>query len=87
MVVVQVDLFRPFVDFIKDYMSFFGIKQSIGDFYHAMIYQELEDLHNELSEFASDKRHFVDTDVWYWKHHLVADVAFDEEETGEEKDK
>lgn len=81
---VTASLFSPFVDFVKDYMAFFGIKDSLEDYLRSMIYKEVRFLHNELTAFADEKKHLIDTTDWYWKHGYVSTAAFEgPEEEGE----
>jgi hypothetical protein len=83
---VKVQLFSPFVDFLKEYLAFFGNEKSIENFCREMIYEQLGFLHNELTKFADQRNHLLDSDKWYWRFgHVACTVPHDEEEQ-EQKD-
>jgi hypothetical protein len=83
---VKVQLFSPFVDFLKEYLAFFGNGKPIEDFCRQMIYEQLGFLHNELTKFADQRNHLLDANVWYWRFSHVACTAPHDEEEQEQED-
>jgi hypothetical protein len=80
MITVKVELFQPYVEFMKGYLAFFGSKKSLEDLCREIIYEQTEYLCNELYEFA-DKSHFLETKDWYWKHPYLNGATTEDEET------
>ena len=81
---VQVELFDPYVKFGKEYLQFFGSKDSFEIFCMRLIYDGINRLHRDLTEFVRDKDspHFIKGVEWFDKHsHLgcVSDQPEDEE--------
>ena len=74
MVNVNVTLYKPFYEFIKAYLAFFGSKQSLEDVCREMIYQDIEALYNQLKGFPH-----IDDQDWFHKWGSVALAAFDSE--------
>jgi hypothetical protein len=84
MIPVQVELFEPFVKFAKEYLAFFGSKDTFEILCMKVIYDGINRLHRDLTEFVKDKDspHFLDGSEWFEKHsHLgiVSDQPEDEE--------
>jgi hypothetical protein len=77
---LKIELFSPYVDFMKEYLAFFGAKKSLEDLCREIIYEQVGYLYNELHDFA-DKSHFLDSQAWYAKHPYVACTSVPEEET------
>ena len=82
---VQVELFEPFVKFGKEYVTFFGSKDSFETFCMKLIYDGINRLHRDLTEFVHDKDspHFIVGSEWFEKHtHLgiVSDQTSEDEE-------
>ena len=77
MVNVSVALYKPFHDFIKAYLAFFGSKQSIEDLCRSMIYKDTEALYSQLKGFPH-----IDGQDWFnkWPHIAITE----EPETAEE---
>jgi hypothetical protein len=63
MITVNMELFSPFVDFLKDFLRYFGSKKTLEDLCREMIYEQVGYLYNELHDFA-DKSHFLETKDW-----------------------
>lgn len=72
MVTVTVELYKPFYDFLKDYLAFFGSKQTMGDLYQQIIYEEARHLYSDLAEFAKESMHFVGKRNWTLKYLPIA---------------
>lgn len=70
MVTVQVQLFKPFHDFIKAYAEFFGSKHSVEDVCRQMIYESSNMLYNQLDEFQHAGFKYIEKDSWMnkWPH-------------------
>lgn len=84
-ITVNVELFEPYVKFAKEYMQFFNVQDSFEVFCMRLIYDELNRLHNDLTEFVRDKdgNHFIVGIEWYNKNPHVActsDSGPDDEE-------
>jgi hypothetical protein len=77
---VTVQLFEPYVKFAKEYMQFFGVKDTFEIFCMKLIYDEIERLHRDLTEFidSKDTPHFVEGTDWYSKNPHVA-ITSDQE--------
>ena len=77
MVNVSVALYKPFHEFIKAYLAFFGSKQSIEDLCRSMIYKNTEALYRQLKGFPH-----IDGQDWFnkWSHIAIAE----EPETAED---
>jgi hypothetical protein len=83
---VQVPVFSPYMEFAVQYCKFFGKKRTIETFFMELIYDGLERLHRDLTEFVQDhdSKHFIDFDEWYEKNpHLSCVSDHDEEEQQE----
>ena len=70
MVNVSVALYKPFHDFIKAYLAFFGSKQSIEDLCRSMIYKDTEALYRQLKGFPH-----IDGQDWFnkWSHIAITE--------------
>lgn len=77
MIPVTVELFDPYVKFAKEYIQFFNVKDSFPIFLMRLIYDGLERLHGNLTEYVESKdvSHFVDGTEWYNKNPHVACVS------------
>jgi hypothetical protein len=80
MITVPVGLYSPYVEFAKEYMRFFNIKDDLSIFLMRLVYDGLERLQRDLTEFVHDKesKHFVDGTAWYNKNPHVACTSFQE---------
>jgi len=67
---VRVILFQPFYDFMKEYLAFFGSKQTIEQFCMSLIYDRLSRLYRELRNFVSNRDNEIDRQAWFerWPH-------------------
>jgi len=84
MVDVHVQLYKPFHDFMKEYLTFFGDKKTVEELCRAMIYMSINRLFEELEEFASNRDKLIDKGSWFgrWPHiGCVSFDKYDEEET------
>ena len=86
MIEIKLELFSPFVKFLKDYLDFFGCKKTLETLCMEMIYEQSEILFCDLQSFVDVKRHFLESDSWYWKHpHMSVVSTQDEIEKDTEK--
>ena len=84
MVTVQVQLFKPFHDFIKAYAEFFGSKHTIEDVCRQMIYESANMLYNQLDEFQHAGFKYIEKNAWMNKWpHLAITSTQDEAENDE----
>ena len=70
MVNVSVALYKPFYEFIKAYLAFFGSKQSVEDLCRSMIYKNTQALYSRLKGFP-----FVEGQEWFskWSHIAITE--------------
>ena len=85
LVEVKLVLFSPFVDFLKEYLRFFGAKKTLEDLGREMVYEQAEYLYNELDAFANSS-HFIDRKDWYWRFSHMAVVSPKDEDAEETED-
>ena len=86
MVEVRVSLYKPFYDFLTEYLQFFGSTQTIEDVCRDMIYFELESIYRKLDEFASKEVNHVDKEGWFDRFSHLAVVSFPAPDEEEEQD-
>jgi hypothetical protein len=86
MIEVKVELFSPFVKFLKEYLSFFGCKKPLEDLLREMIYERTEYLFSELGGFVHGKSYFLNGGDWFWKHPHLSAVSDNEEDEEEQKE-
>jgi hypothetical protein len=83
MIPVQVELFEPFVKFAKEYIAFFGSKDTLEIFLMKLIYHEINRLHSDLTSYVYDNEkqgHILAGEDWFDKHpHLAASGCEDED--------
>lgn len=79
MVEVHVKLYEPFYNFMKEYLAFFGSKQTVEDLCRKMIYDSVSCLHQELREFASADYKHIEEGAWFDKWPHLACVAIPDE--------
>jgi len=72
MVQLRIPIFSPFLNFIREYLSFFGDKQTLETFCMKAVYDKCNILHSDLTQFAENKVHLLDPDAWYEKHSHLA---------------
>jgi len=80
MIEVRIQLYEPFYKFMKDYLAFFGSKQSIEELGRIMIYQSVQTLYQKLEEFAKDPQNHLEESVCFNKWPHVAMTSFQNEE-------
>lgn len=83
MVTVQVQMFSPFVDFMKDYLAFFGSKKSLEDLCREMIYDDVKNLYNELHGWLETAVSHIETVDFFGKYSFLGCVSDSEEEPKE----
>ena len=78
MVNVSVDLYKPFYEFLKAYLAFFGSKQSIEDLCRSMIYKNTQVLYSQLKGFP-----FIEGQDWFskWSHIAITEEPETEEDS------
>jgi hypothetical protein len=74
---ITVPMFEPYIRFGKEYLAFFGSKDSFQILCMKLIHDGLHRLHRDLTEFIQDKDspHFIDGSEWYEKHSHMAIVS------------
>lgn len=65
---VRISLFKPFYDFLKEYVQFFGSKRSIEDLCRIMIYEDVENLYRTLGKWLESEVSHIETEAWPNKH-------------------
>lgn len=75
MIAVTVTLYKPFYDFLKAYLDFFGSKQSMEDICRSIIYTDIQALYEGLQS-----QPFVDESDWFSKWPHIALTAFEDPE-------
>lgn len=89
MVKVEVELYEPFYNFIKEYLAFFGSKNTVEDFCRIAIYDAVKDLYNQLGCRVLKEREgtgeFLEEDAWFnkWMHIAICSTP-DNPEDGKE---
>jgi hypothetical protein len=89
MVTVQMDMFSPFVDFMKDYLAFFGSKKTPEDLCREMIYDDVKNLYGELHGWLESALSHVETTDFFSKYSFlgcVSDSKEEQEESTKEKE-
>ena len=82
MIPVTVELFDPYVKFAKEFIQFFNVQDSFEIFLMRLIYDGLERLQRDLTEFVQSKdgQLFIDGPDWYSKNPHIACVAHQPDE-------
>ena len=82
LVTVTVQLYQPFYNFMKEYLAFFGSKQSIEELSRTMIYQSVQTLYRKLEAFAKDPEKHLEESVCFnkWPHIALTSFQDDEED-------
>jgi hypothetical protein len=82
LVTLQIELAKPFVDFIEDYRRYFGCKYSTEMVCMRMIYSQVDRLFNEMKNSQQRKTVSLTAD-YFEKYFYLGSVCFDdpEEET------
>jgi hypothetical protein len=81
LITVNVKLSQPFVDFMKEYLRYFGSKETLEDLCREIIYDKIGQLYDDLHAFAGTRGHLLETKNWYWKNSRVSLVSIEAEET------
>jgi len=85
---LRIPLCKPFYDFLKEYLQFFGSKQSVENLCTMMINDNVTRLYQDLQQWISDKVavRYVDEAGWSKKHeHLDCCTSLGDQENEEEK--
>jgi hypothetical protein len=83
MVIVHVDMFSPFVDFMKDYLAYFGSQKTLEDLCREMIYDDVKNLYNELHGWLEGTVSHVEAVDFFRKYGFLGCVSGSEEELDE----
>ena len=81
---VNVLLYAPFVDFIRDYLAYFGSKDTLETFCMKAVYDKCGLLEYDLTEFVKNQAHNLNAEGWFWKHGHVA-ITSDQPEDDEDE--
>ena len=76
---VELSLYKPFVNFLKDYLEFFGDNKTVEDLCRKMVYSEICRLYRELDEFSQKESSFVSKSALFNKHAHISIVAFEDQ--------
>jgi hypothetical protein len=79
-ITIPVDLYEPYVDFLQQYLNFFGSKQKLEDLCRQMIYDQANYLHDKLQDFVGEQGSFLDSTDFYWKYSVVGKDTSEKEE-------
>lgn len=79
---VQVELYKPFYDFLREYMAFFGVKCSMENFCRQLIHDRINSLYDDLNKFANDN---VLLEDWPKKFPYLNIVCSDDPEREQQK--
>lgn len=77
LVTLQIELAKPFVDFIEDYRKFFGSQYTTEMICMKMIYDQVKSLYKELSDFAAKEDNFIDSSDFFEKHFYLSVVSWE----------
>jgi Arc/MetJ-type ribon-helix-helix transcriptional regulator len=80
LITLQIQLAKPFVDFIEDYRRYFGCEYSTELICMSMIYSQVKRLFNELDSYARKKDSFLRDGGFFKKHLYLGSVCFDDPE-------
>jgi hypothetical protein len=74
---VTVELYDPYVKFAKEFIQFFNVQDSFEIFLMRLIYDGIERLQRDLTEFVEsrDGQHFTNGPDWYNKNPHIACTA------------
>jgi len=81
MVEVHVTLYEPFYNFLKEYLAFFGSKQTIENLCRGIVYQEVKYLYEKFEGFIKDEH--IEDGAWFNKWPHIGCVSFDAEDEEE----
>jgi hypothetical protein len=83
LVTLQIELAKPFVDFIEDYRLYFGSQYTPEQICMQMIYSQVKRLFNELDGFTRNKDSFLDKADFFKKYFYLGTVSWEapEDET------
>jgi len=82
MVKVQVELYEPFYNFMKEYLAFFGDPKTVENLCRTMIYESVKFLQQELEAFASQRQNLIEKGSWFnkWPHLAIVSIPDTEDE-------
>ena len=89
MVVIKVELCKPFYNFIKEYLAFFGSKRTVEDFVRTAAYDDVCYIYKRmeraiLNEYSGK---FIEENAWFNKHkHLGCVCSPDPDRPEEQKE-
>jgi hypothetical protein len=83
LVTLQIELAKPFVDFIEDYRKYFGSQYTTEQICMSMIYSQVKRLFNELDSYTRKKDSFLDKSDFFKKYYYLGAVSWEEPEEEE----
>ncbi len=78
MVPLKIELAKPFINFIEEYLKFFGSHYTIEDYCRIIICNETKIMFNDLKNFIGSPENFLDTSDFFKKWPYLGIVSFDE---------
>ena len=83
LVPVNIQLCKPFYDFIEEYRQYFGGTYTTEQMCMSMIYSQVKRLFNELDSVARKKGSFLDKSDFFKKYFYLGSVSYDPPEDEE----
>lgn len=82
---LQIELAKPFVDFIEDYRKFFGSELSTEQICMNMIYSQVKRLFNDFDSYTRQKNRlsFLNEGDFFKKYHYLGIVSWEAPEDEE----
>jgi len=77
LVTLQIELAKPFYDFIEDYRKYFGSQYTTELICMQMVYSQVKRLFNELYSFARQKGSFLDKSDFFTKNFYLGTVSWE----------
>ena len=78
MVKVQIELYEPFYNFIKEYLAYFGSDKTIEVFSMQAVYDKIKMIYTNLEEFACEEHRQIEPKEWFNKWPAIGCAAFEE---------
>ena len=73
-ITLEIDVYQPYVDFLKDYLNFFGSTQTVEFLCMKMIYEETNKLYNELMNHISKQKGSLLDSSEFWKKYPYLNI-------------
>ena len=80
---LKIELCKPFYDFLKEYLNFFGSHYTVEEFCRSIVHNEVKILFNDLDDLTRSNESLLDKSDFFKKHFYIGTVSFPdpEEET------